>query len=110
MQLDEFIHQSLVQIAAGVYRANVELTGNEKPTGNIPFLMDISDHGKVNFDVAVTTKSSIEGSGGGKFRIFVVDANADGKASHEHERFSRISFSVGVDKRLGYAMDGLHSK
>ena len=110
MQLDEFIQGALTQIAEGVYRANVKLLGTEAPTGNIPFLMELGNEGGkatgIAFDVAVTTKAAAQGEGSGKFRIFVVDASADGKASFEREQVSRISFTVGVDKRIGYAFAG----
>jgi hypothetical protein len=106
MQLDEFIQTALFQIASGVYKANVAITTEADPRGDIPFLMDVGGDGKVNFDVAVTTKSTIEGGGGGKFKIFVVEANTDGKGSYEHERVSRITFAVGVDQRLGYLKPG----
>jgi hypothetical protein len=109
MQLDEFIENAHYQIADGLYRVNKRLTGNDQPSGNIPFLMDIAsgESSRIAFDVAVTTKSTAQGEGGGKFRIFVVDAGVDGKLGYEHEQISRIKFTVGVDRRLGYALEGL---
>ena len=110
MQLDDFIRESLVQIARGVYQANVDLRVDPNLTGNVPFLIDLDEDGKVVFDVAVTTSHSAEASGGGKFRVLVVDAAADGKAQFQLERVSRLRFSVGVDQRLGYKLPGLSAK
>jgi hypothetical protein len=111
MQLDEFIETVLIQIASGVANANTKLTGSDNPTGNIPFLMNRgNDSGQttgIAFDVAVTTKSSMEGEGGGKFKLFVADASLNGKAGYEKEQISRIRFTVGVDQRLGYPLQSL---
>ena len=114
MQLDDFIQSALVQIATGVYQANATLTGKKSPTGNVPFLVTSGSNGGkptgVAFDVAVTSRTTAQGEGRAKLKIFVVDASADGKLSHEHERVSRISFTVAIDSRLGYEPEGLKSK
>jgi hypothetical protein len=111
MRLDQFVEDVLVQIATGVTNANVRLTGCSRPTGNIPFLMhrgnDSGSTTGVAFDVAITTKWTAEAQGQGQFQLAVVEANLDGKLSHENERVSRIKFTVGVDQRLGYALDDL---
>jgi hypothetical protein len=108
MQLDEFIESVLIQIASGVANANGKLTGSEDPIGAIPFIMNRgNDSGHttgIAFDVAITTKSTGTGGGRGKFRLFVVDADLNGKAGYEKEQFSRIQFTVGVDQRLGYSL------
>lgn len=76
-----------------------------KKTGVLPFIMqrgnDSGETAGVAFDVAVTTKSSLSGEGGGKFQLFIVDSSLNGKVSYDKEQISRIRFSVGVDQRLG---------
>lgn len=105
MQLDEFVQTVLVQIASGISKANVELTGVDDPTGNIPYLMDLGNGEKaIAFDVAVTTQSAVEGELSGRSKIFVADASLEGKATRFSEQVSRVQFSVGVDQRIGYSL------
>lgn len=105
MQLDEFVQTVLVQIASGISKANVELTGVDDPTGNIPYLMDLGNGEKaIAFDVAVTTQSAVEGELSGRSKIFVADASLEGKATRFSEQVSRVQFRVGVDQRIGYSL------
>jgi hypothetical protein len=111
MQLDDFIENVLTQIASGIANANAKLTGSNERTGILPFIMHRGNDSGITtgiaFDVAVTTKSSLSGEGGGKFRLFVVDSSLNGKVSCDKEQISRIRFSVGVDQRLGQPLQTL---
>lgn len=57
-------------------------------------------HG-VHFDVAVTTKSFDEGSGGLKMRLAVVDADLGGKLTSAKEAVSRVQFSININQWRG---------
>lgn len=114
MKLEAFIQKALVQIAKGVYGANLELTGTESPTGTVPFLMQrgnaAGETTGVAFDVAVVSESTTQGDVAGRFNIHVVDANIEGKVGRQNREISRIKFTVGVDQRLGYALDSFRQQ
>lgn len=109
MNLENFIKETLVQITKGVTNANLEITGAEKLKGTIPFIMqrgagENSNTG-IHFDVAISAKSEGKGKAGGKFRLFVVDADLEAGGGMSKESISRVKFSVAVDKRIGYNLD-----
>lgn len=114
MRLDEFIQDALFQIANGVIEANKKLTCVENPKSNIPFLIqrdnDSERNTGISFDIAVTTSHELKTSANGKASIFIADAKLDANGTYEREQTSRIKFTVGVDSRIGYALDKLSQK
>lgn len=110
MDLENFIKETLVQISKGVSLANDELSPlRKKEDGtDLPKLFLLppgtrqeQGHG-IHFDVAITTKASDDGGGGGiKVRLAVVDASFDGKLSSAFESISRIQFSVNINQWHG---------
>lgn len=109
MDLENFIKETLVQISRGISSANNELApmrkkedGTELPKLFLlpPGAKQDQGHG-VHFDIAVTTKSSNEGGGGLKARLWVVDADLSGKLTSGLESISRVQFSVNINQWHG---------
>jgi hypothetical protein len=109
MDLESFIKETLVQISKGVSSANDALSDERKNEdgSELPklFLLPAGtakeqSHG-VHFDVAITTQSRDEGSGGVKFKLAVVDADLGGKLSSSQEAVSRVQFSITVNQWHG---------
>lgn len=108
MELEEFIHSSLIQIMSGIKAAREDWQKkDDKISGDgiiCPAWDNSSDHRnrvqEVKFDVAVTAASKTEGGGGAgiKGSIKVVELDLSGKVSHsaENSTISRISFSVSI--------------
>jgi hypothetical protein len=92
MHLDEFINQSLVNIANGIHTANETL----KKDG-MTYKMTSGDH-IVSFDIAVTVSESGKNEAGAKASISVIGAmlGAGAKVTGENnnQTISRIKFSV----------------
>jgi hypothetical protein len=113
MELDEFVRTTLQQILKGVREA--QKTDDDKPDrkrGIInPYVMYQADHapkGKyfatnsqtlvhfVQFDVAVTTESGDDVSGGGKISVLGVGIGSEGSVSSKDTTASRIKFEVPI--------------
>jgi hypothetical protein len=106
MQLDDFISQTLEQIAQGVHNAQehcnllgarVNPAGLKKRVTGEELFWDLDGvyAQRVAFDVAVTATSDTKA--GGKAGITVwgaLDAGASGERSSSNSTVSRISFSV----------------
>lgn len=102
MELDEFVHNSLVQIMKGIKSAQNEWGAETSGDGVINPAWDGPDDFKnrtqnVNFDVAVTAASKTEGGGSGGIKVVAL-IDISGKASHsiESNTVSRISFSIPI--------------
>jgi|WetSurMetagenome_2_1015567.scaffolds.fasta_scaffold429841_2 hypothetical protein len=101
MELEQFIHNSMVQVMKGIMSAQKEWASKGAGYGVISPAWDGPDDFRnrtqeVNFDVAVTAATKTEG--GGEGGIKVVALNLSGKIDHSAEKstVSRISFSVPI--------------
>lgn len=109
MELQQFIEETLVQIAQGIVAANkaLESTGAivsperlirsfaDKAAGRSPTTKpgDPPVH-RVEFDVAVIVSSSSATSGGAGVKLAVVDLGTKGESGHKNTSESRIKFSI----------------
>lgn len=96
MKLDEFVSTALTDIENGLKKAR-EVTGKKS------FVRTETGEG-VNFDVAVTVSSSVEGGAEGSAKIGLIQVlgvNASGKVNGKTEKseVSRIKFNVFVPAR-----------
>jgi len=105
MDLETFVANSLVEVAAGIRSANKAIGAAWKADGveNVPatFFMLVpkstAADRTVEFDVAVTASTTREVGASGKGRILIAEASLDGKAEFAQERVSRVKFRVHVD-------------
>jgi len=95
MELENFISQTLTDIAKGINIANA----NTRKNDNTPFCLDCST-GAIFFDIAVA--ASNEGTASAKSSIKVIAVNVEGDidTSQKHERVSRIQFRVTPNEEL----------
>lgn len=94
MNLSDFIKATLVDVSMGVANANSEVDLDDGSHG-LPF--DITGE-SIDFDIAVTVKSSAAASGeagaGGIIEVLGVNLNAEINGETGHEKVSRIKFSI----------------
>ena len=109
-ELEQFIFETITQIAAGVTAAQdpvAALGGQLNPvSGRLPplqnmGLMDVpgGKHGylqSVEFDVAVTRSSGESGGAGGGIHVLGVSVGGKTESSDSHTHVSRIKFSVPI--------------
>ena len=108
MELHEFISGSLVQIAKGLRKANTDLRKLDEDDNrpriereHFALLPGSKDATRmVEFDVAITARREVKGSGGAKFSVWVVDANIDAGGAHTREEVSRLKFAVAVEQSI----------
>jgi len=99
VELQDFITETLVEVANGIGGANNKLNGakGHTPNASPTFMLrpgTKSELGSgIEFDVAVTTKKSGNGKAGAKFRLAVVEAELGGGGGISKETVSRIKFS-----------------
>ncbi|EHK5112018.1 TPA: hypothetical protein NG611_004530 [Vibrio parahaemolyticus] len=109
MNLEDFISQSLSQIARGIEKANKELedsqalvspegvTGVKRESKYGSLQVDANTWLKVSeisFDVAVTATSGTESGGRLGISVSGINIGANGKSNHGDTSESRIQFSV----------------
>lgn len=102
MNLQEFVRETMTQIAAGVAEAkkvNPQIAPLISPNENAPPIH--RSHRKsvlmVDFDVAVTVSDKTEtGGGGGVTVVSVFKAEGKRETITEHSSVSRIKFSVPI--------------
>jgi hypothetical protein len=117
MNLQEFITESLVQIAEGIREANNRLNDkdalvnprgyNAEPGGHVHgYLLskEHQDYGKskenphivqsVAFDVAVAADQTTTTEGGGKLRVVALDLGAERSSESKNHSESRIRFTI----------------
>ena len=99
MELEEFVHNSLVQIMRGIMSAQKEWDSKSSGYGVISPAWDGPDDFRnrtqeVRFDVAVTAATKTEGGGGGGIRVVAFDISGKINHSAENATVSHISFSV----------------
>lgn len=104
MQLDDFVAETIRQIAAGVQRGQIEA----RKLGTIvnPAMLDRrpSAHGflhpemikNVEFDVAVTTSEGTETKGGIGVSVLAVKLGSQGKSDATSTTANRIKFNVPI--------------
>lgn len=109
MNLEDFIAQSLSQIAKGIEKANVELSDSlatVSPRG----IKDVQQNNRygslkiddetflkvheIKFDVAVTVAEGSEARGGVGLTVGAITLGVSGKDNHTNTSVSRIQFSV----------------
>src|SRR5664279_4085091 len=106
MDLETFIATTLVEIANGLRRANVDIAASLKDIGRpltnqhyFALLPKAAAADRtVEFDVAVTATAKGEADIAGKARLFVADATVSGSGEYSHERVSRVRFRVQVEQ------------
>lgn len=109
MELQEFIAQSLLQIARGVSDANNVLAPErKKPDGSdlpklflLPPGAEKEEGTGVFFDVAVTARTESDKGAGAKASLAVVQVDVGGKQVATSEQVSRISFAVHIGQWHG---------
>lgn len=95
--LQQFVTESLVEIAAAIRAANDQASAKLSPSERRTyFQMATRSGGKVHFDVAVTSKTEATLEGEATAKVLVVDATLEATGSTERSRVSRISFDVEV--------------
>ena len=95
MELEQFVHDTLVGIAKGVTTArgslqNMEATVNPVPQGQKDFVVDQA----VDFDVAVTVGQSVDGQAKGGLEVMSIGLSGKVSGAKTNESVSRIKFSV----------------
>ena len=107
MQLQEFITETLLEIAKGIHEANnIRLGGKDNDTNSSrtfflrPGSKSESGAG-IEFDVALTTKKEGGGKGGAKFKLAVVEAELGGSGGVSKESVTHIKFTVNVGQWVG---------
>jgi hypothetical protein len=107
MDLETFVESSLVQIAEGLRKANAclrksaEADGRKKTDHHFSLVAHSPAADRtVEFDVAVTASAKGHVKVGGKARLLVADATADGTGAFAHERVSRVRFRVQVEEPI----------
>mgnify|MGYP000170947142 CR=1 FL=1 len=110
VELQDFVHQSLVQIAKGIAYANKDLSSKVEDVES-HYLMENGKNDQntqvkkphtVSFDIAVTSASKIDVVSGVSSKIYVADANVEGSLGRETKSVSRVQFEVIVNKTVGY--------
>jgi len=110
MELDEFVRTTLQQILKGVREAQKTDDGKPDTKRGIisPFIGGAGAKGKyfmsnggylvhmVEFDVAVTTESGDNVSGGGKISVLGFGVGSAGSVSSKDTMASRIKFEVPI--------------
>ena len=97
MDIETFVKQSLVAIAAGIKGANQQMN-KEAPQARTYFLLGANREAQtLDFDIAVTATKEGGGGGGGKINVAIAEVSLDGKGKVTHESASRIKFSVKVE-------------
>ncbi|MCK9581515.1 MAG: hypothetical protein M0Q92_13855 [Methanoregula sp.] len=100
MELDEFIKQTLIDIARGVHLANKEITSSKMLGEGSQAYFSIEAfnrekmQGYINFDVAVTIANETGASGGTGIKIAFAHIGADINSTASLETVSRIKFSI----------------
>ena len=93
MELENFIGQTLTDIANGINIANSNTRKNEQT----PFWLDCST-GAILFDIAVTAsdegQASAKGGVKGSIKVVSLDIEGDIDTKKKHERISRIQFRI----------------
>jgi hypothetical protein len=102
MELDEFVHNSLVQIMRGIKSAQKEWGAEISGDGVVNPAWDGPEDFRnrtqdVRFDVAVTAASKTEGGGSSGIKVVAL-VDISGKANHsvENNTVSRICFSIPI--------------
>lgn len=95
MELENFIGQTLTDIAKGISIAN----SNTRKNDNTPFWLDCST-GAIFFDIAVTASNEGTASAKGSVKVIAVNIEGDIDTSKKHERVSRIQFRVTPNEKL----------
>lgn len=101
MELEEFVHNSLMQIMSGLQAAKAEFDSRKSGDGVISPTWNGPDDQrnrvqKVQFDVAVTVATKTEGGGSGGIKVVALDLSGKINSSAEQNIVSRISFSVEI--------------
>jgi Trypsin-co-occurring domain 2 len=97
-ELAAFVTSTLHAVAAGISAAQDTLIRSPHGTGVSGF----GSPKEIEFDIAVTARTT--GAAGGRFKVSVlgIGANANGEIASENSSVSRIKFSVPANfKRTG---------
>ena len=108
MDLETFVETTLVQIAGGLRKANLQIKESWAAEGRqlidrqyfiLPPNTTAADR-TVEFDVAITAsaKGGVDASAKGK--LFVADATVSGKGELARERVSRVHFRIQVEQAI----------
>lgn len=109
MKLGDFVAETLVEIAAGLRRANAQIAADWEAAGRQGIarqhfmLLPTGKHADdrvVQFDVAVSASREGKVRGTGKAKVLVVDAALEGEGAIAHERASRVRFRVQVEQGI----------
>jgi hypothetical protein len=102
MELEEFIHKTLVDIRNGLRAANEEiakLEGGELGKDKAA-LFQLESHGGekgksyINFDIAVTVNKETGASGGSSIRVPFLSVGGEINGAERQEYLSRIKFAL----------------
>lgn len=109
MNLQDFISQALIEIAAGVKDAQARAPGvNQRPqhiytqskTGGSNLILGLGKNNNpihmVEFDVAVTSSEGTETKGGIAVVSGLISLGSQGKSQENSQSVSRIKFKVPV--------------
>lgn len=112
MNIEEFVSESLKQIAVGINKANTDLQGkveNRHSDDGVFFELPVRDSDAIQFELSVVVENvnstSLEAGGkaGGKAKIAVLAAEVNGEGAVKNtkdstnQRISKITFKVEVN-------------
>jgi hypothetical protein len=101
-ELSAFVASTLKAIAAGISEAQATQITSAHGTG----ISGYTAPKEVEFDIAVSAKTTGASGGGLKVAVFGIGANAEAKLGSENSTVSRIKFSVPMNfKSTGPAPD-----
>jgi hypothetical protein len=103
MDIQEFVKESLVQIAFGIKGANKTLN-EETNSDNKYFMLEASAHAEkrrgIEFDIAVVAKEESGAQGGAKLNIPLMAIGGDVGGKSSSENVSRVKFNVAMEWNL----------
>jgi len=109
MELEEFIKNSLVNIASGIRGANEEIAKREGKTlgKDISAAFGIEPHNRdkayryINFDVAVVANNENTKSGNGGIKVASIGVGGEISDVTHQGHFSRIQFHIIPNTYIG---------
>jgi len=96
MQLEDFVAETIRQIAAGVQRGQEDAKKEGTSVNPISSLLPGERVRMIEFDVAVTTEEGTSSKGGVGVLAGIVKLGAEGKSDSTTTSANRIKFSVPV--------------
>jgi len=104
MDLEKFIHETLIGIKKGLRSANEELVEDGKTLGvnaSATFVIDRDKSDNIEFDVAVTASEEVGKEGGASIKVISFGAGANVNKTEMQQSISRIRFKIRSSETTG---------